>query len=274
MPLRWPSYPQAGAVHLADVEVRVVIRDQARPLPAATDRPSLSQRCGAISRRGREQVGMELKWSKSTREPISVTRSHCATGVGRVTKDVRALTPTGMLGVVCSLRGHAVRDGGREIGAMRQVGRAKRLAAASALLLVLGACSDGSDEPGNDPTATSTTTSPTPTATETPPPSQSEVASQAAEAKVREYYEVRDQLGLDPTAPLRLLRKVATSIELTAQQRLFKKERSQGLRPDRPDPRRRARGAVGGPGQLQPESRPSADRPGRCLLRRQRRGRG
>ena len=35
---------------------------------------------------------MELKWSKSTREPISVTRSHCATGVGRVTKDLRALT--------------------------------------------------------------------------------------------------------------------------------------------------------------------------------------
>lgn len=170
----------------------------------------------------------ELKWRKSTREPISVTPSYCATGVGRVTKDIRALTPPGMLGVVCSPRGHAVRDGGQEIGAMRHVGRAKRLAAASALLLVLGACSDGSDEPGNDPTATPTTTSPTPTLTETPP-TDAEVASQAAEAKVREYYEVRDQLGLDPTAPLRLLRQVATSIELEAQQRLFKKERSQGL---------------------------------------------
>lgn len=112
---------------------------------------------------------------------------------------------------------------------MRHVGRVKRLAAALALLLVLAACSDGSDDPGNDPSAKPTTTSPTPTATETPPPSQSEVASQAADAKVREYYEVRDQLGLDYSTPLRLLRKVATSIELTAQQRLFKKERSQGL---------------------------------------------
>ena len=117
--------------------------------------------------------------------------------------------------------------GGRS-GPCDSVGRAERLAAASALLLVLGACSDGSDEPGNDPTATSTTTSPTPTATETTPPSQSEVASQAAEAKVRKYYAVRDQLRTDPTAPLRLLRSVAISVELDAQRRLFKNERRQG----------------------------------------------
>jgi hypothetical protein len=110
---------------------------------------------------------------------------------------------------------------------MRQVARAKRLAAASALLLVLGACSDGSGEPGNDPTATRTTTSPTSTVTETPP--ESEVASQAAEAKVREYYAVRDQLRTDPTAPLRVLRSVAISVELDAQQRLFRNERSRGL---------------------------------------------
>ena len=227
--LRSPSYPQAEAVHLADVEVRVVIRDQARPLPAATDRPSLSQRCGAISRRGREQVEMELRWSKSVREPISDSLNHCATGVGRGTKDVLALMPTRMLGVVCGLLGHPARDGGQEIGVMRQVGRAKQLAAASSMLLVLGACSDGSAEPGNEPTATSTTTSPTPADTETSPPSQSEVASQAAEAKVREYYDVRDQFRLDPTARLSRLRMVATSVELDAQQRLFKRERSQGV---------------------------------------------
>lgn len=111
---------------------------------------------------------------------------------------------------------------------MRHVGRAKRLAAASALLLVLAACSDGADDPGNDPPATSTTTSPTPTDTATPP-SQSEVASQAAKAKVREYYTVRDQLRRDPTAPLRLLRSVAISVEFDAQHRLFKNERRQGL---------------------------------------------
>ena len=172
---------------------------------------------------------MEGKWSKSVREPISEGLNHCATGVGRGTKDVLAPMPTRMLGVVCGLLGHPARAGGQEIGAMRHVGRAKRLAAASTLLLILGACSDGSDEPGNEPTATSTTTSPTPTATETPPPSQSEVASQAAETKVRKYYEVRDQLRTDLTVPLRLLRSVAISVELDAQQRLLKRERSQGL---------------------------------------------
>ena len=274
MPLRWPSYPQAGAVHLAGVEVRVVIRDQARPRPAATDRPSLSQRCGAISRRGREQVGMELKWSKSIREPISETLNHCATGVGRGTKDVLALMPTRMLGVVCGLLGHPARDGGQEIGVMRQVGRAKRLAAASSMLLVLGACSDGSDEPGNEPTATSTTTSPTPTDTETSPPSAVEVASQAAEAKVREYYDVRDQLRQDPSAPLSRLRTVAISIELAAQQRLLHDGAEPGLRPDRPYAHRRACGRSRSPGQLRPQGRPSADRPGRCLLRRERRRHG
>jgi hypothetical protein len=113
---------------------------------------------------------------------------------------------------------------------MGDVGRATRLAAAATLLLVLGACSDGSDDLGDGPTATPTTTSPTPTATATAtPPSEAEAASQAAEAKVREYYDVRDQLRTDPTAPLRLLRTVAISVELDAQQRLFKRERSQGL---------------------------------------------
>jgi hypothetical protein len=111
---------------------------------------------------------------------------------------------------------------------MRSVGRAKRLAAASTLLLVVGACSDGSDEAGLDPTATPNTSSATPTVTETPP-SDEEVASQAAEAKVREYYDVRDQLRTDPAVPLRLLRSVAISVELDAQQRLLKRERSQGL---------------------------------------------
>ena len=207
MPLRWPSYPQAGPVHLADVEVRVVIRDQARPLPAANDRPSLSQRCGAISRRGREQVEMELRWSKSVREPISDSLNHCATGVGRGTKDVLALMPTRMLGVVCGLLGHPARDGGQEIGVMRQVGRAKQLAAASSMLLVLGACSDGSAETGNEPTATSTTTSPTPADTETSPPSQVEVASQAAEAEGPEVLRQSvSQLRQDHRAPLSRLR--------------------------------------------------------------------
>jgi hypothetical protein len=170
------------------------------------------------------------KGMKATREPISATAGHCATGLRCVTKGANAFTLTRRLGVVCILRGHPARRGRQEIGAMRNVGRATRLAAAATLLLVLSACSGESGDPGNDPTATptSTSTSPTPSASETPP-TEVEAASQAAEATVREYYEIRDQLGLDPTAPLRLFRQVATSIELEAQQRLFKKERSQGL---------------------------------------------
>ena len=53
MPSGGRVIPRQGPSTLSGVEVRVVIRDQARPLPAATDRPSLSQRCGAISRRRR-----------------------------------------------------------------------------------------------------------------------------------------------------------------------------------------------------------------------------
>jgi hypothetical protein len=173
-------------------------------------------------------VQTELKLERSTREPTLATLSHCATGLRRDTKDLRTLTLIKTLGVVYSPRRHVVRDGGLEIGAMRHVGRAKQLAAASALLLVLGACSAESDKPGNDPTATPTTTSPSTRATETPP-SPSEVASQAAKAKVREYYSVRDRLRTDPAVPLRLLRSVAISVELDAQHRLFKNERRQGI---------------------------------------------
>jgi hypothetical protein len=113
---------------------------------------------------------------------------------------------------------------------MRHVGRATRLAAAATLLLGLCACSGGSADPDESPTVITSTTStaPTPTATE-PPPTDSEIASQAAEAKVREYYAVRDRLGQNPTTPLGLLRSVAIGIELDAQRRLFKNERRQEL---------------------------------------------
>jgi hypothetical protein len=174
------------------------------------------------------------KWSGTARESVSASIGHCVTAVGCVRKGASAFKLTPRLGVVCILRGHPARRGRQEIGAMRYVGRATRLAAASTLLLALGACSDGSGDPG-EPSATPTLASPTtaslsPTATATKtPPSDSEVAAEAAEEKVRQYYDVRDQLGLDPTSPLGLLRQVATSIELEAQERLFRKERSRGL---------------------------------------------
>ena len=112
---------------------------------------------------------------------------------------------------------------------MRQVGRGKRLAAASALLLVLAACSDGSDEPGNEPTATSTTTSPTPTDTATPP-SESELASQAATELLQKYYAIRNALRQDPATPLRRLRSVSISTDLAAQENFLRTQRKDGLR--------------------------------------------
>ena len=112
---------------------------------------------------------------------------------------------------------------------MRHVGRAKRLAAASALLLVLGACSDGSDDPGNDPSATSTTTSPTPTDTATPP-SESELASQAATELLQKYYVIRNELRQDPATPLRRLRSVSISTDLAAQENFLRTQRKDGLR--------------------------------------------
>jgi hypothetical protein len=111
---------------------------------------------------------------------------------------------------------------------MGHVGRATRLAAAATLLLVLSACSDGSDELGNDPTATPTT-SPTPTVTETPP-SDNELASQAATELLRKYYAVRNELRQDTTKPLRRLRSVSISTDLTAQENFLGTQRKNGLR--------------------------------------------
>jgi len=112
---------------------------------------------------------------------------------------------------------------------MRFVGRDTRLAAAATLLLVLSACSDRSDQPGNGPTATPTTTSPTPTVTETPP-SDSELASQAATELLQKYYAVRNELRQDTTKPLRRLRSVSISTDLTAQENFLRTQRKEGLR--------------------------------------------
>jgi hypothetical protein len=112
---------------------------------------------------------------------------------------------------------------------MRKVGRATRLAAAAGLLLVLGACSDESDAPGDDPTATPTTSSFTPTVTETPP-SDKELASQAATKLLRRYYAVRNEVRQDTSKPVRELRSVSISTDLTAQENFIRIQRKDGLR--------------------------------------------
>ncbi|MGD9961789.1 hypothetical protein [Nocardioides sp.] len=104
------------------------------------------------------------------------------------------------------------------------------MATAALLLAGVTACtnSDGG-EPSPTPSAASTSTSPTTSTTTTAPPSDSEIASQAASDLVRSYYAVRDQLRQSPKIPLNNLKVVATSSELSALQKLLKRERQQGL---------------------------------------------
>lgn len=100
----------------------------------------------------------------------------------------------------------------------------RTLATAALLLVALSACSD------DNPDATSTTSTSTPTATTSPTPlTESQIASNAAEEKVREYYAVRNRLRQDPSQPLSSLKSVAISTELTAQQRVFQNARRDGI---------------------------------------------
>lgn len=100
---------------------------------------------------------------------------------------------------------------------------------ATAALIVAALTSCASD--GNDPTASPTAlpSSPAPTTATTTPPPDSELASEAASVVLRKFYDVRNKLRQDPSQPLTLLDDVAISTQLAAQQRLFKKERKQGL---------------------------------------------
>src|SRR5680860_344172 len=99
--------------------------------------------------------------------------------------------------------------------------------AAAALLLVAGSsCAKDKPEAGNpSPSVTPSVTdmaSPTPT-------SPSDEASAGATALLTRYYAVRNELRQDSARPLSMLKTVAISTELTAQETLFKRERDQGL---------------------------------------------
>jgi hypothetical protein len=110
---------------------------------------------------------------------------------------------------------------------MTHVRGATRVATAVLLLVAVTSCADDGADPTTNPSPSPSSSAPT-TASPTPP-SDSEIASRAASAVLRKYYDVRNQLRQDPAQPLKLLEDVATSTELAAQQNLFKKEREQGL---------------------------------------------
>jgi hypothetical protein len=94
------------------------------------------------------------------------------------------------------------------------------------LLVALTACADD----GNDPAApgTSAPSTPAPTSSSTPP-SESEIASEAASAMVRQYFETVGLVRQDPKRPASDLDAVASSTQLLAQKNLLKRQRADGL---------------------------------------------
>ena len=103
------------------------------------------------------------------------------------------------------------------------------LATVTAVAIAMGGCASDGNDPAATPTPTSSSSSPATTTTSPTPQSDSEIASEAASAILRKYYEVRNDLRRNPSKPLRLLDEVAISTELAAQKNLFTKERKQGL---------------------------------------------
>ena len=97
------------------------------------------------------------------------------------------------------------------------------LATAALLLVAITSCADS----GADPSPT--TSSPS-TPISASPPSASDNASKAASELVRSYYAVRDELRQNPDTPLRELDTVAIGSELSALQKLLKRERQEELR--------------------------------------------
>lgn len=111
---------------------------------------------------------------------------------------------------------------------MTETRGARTVAAAAMLLVALTSCADDGNDPAASPSPTPSSPAPTNSATATPP-SDTELASEAASAVLRKYYDVRNQLRQDPEQPLALLDEVAIGTELAAHKNLFKNERKQGL---------------------------------------------
>ena len=99
------------------------------------------------------------------------------------------------------------------------------LAIATAVAIAMGGCASDGNDPAATPTPTSSSSSPAPTITSPTPQSDSEIASEAASALVAEYYATVDGLGQQPTKSLEALSKVATGVQLSAQQTLLKSQR-------------------------------------------------
>src|SRR5680860_311487 len=149
----------------------------------------------------------------------------CASGAGSPSIDGTPSSPEHWQDVVCIILGANSRSSAGTRALTNSRG-AISLATAVLLLVAGSSCAEDKRESRNpSPTATpsnSPTNSPTPA-------SPTEEASAAATALITRYYAVRNELRQDSTRPLSMLKTVAISTELTAQQTLFKRERDQGL---------------------------------------------
>lgn len=107
----------------------------------------------------------------------------------------------------------------------------KSWATGAVVLAAVTACSNGSAEPGADPSSTTSVSSspsePSPSATTT---SLSDEATTAASTTMREYFAVVDSLAQDPKVALKHLDSVATSTQLRAAQTLLRSQRDQDRR--------------------------------------------
>lgn len=102
--------------------------------------------------------------------------------------------------------------GGRQASGAMTIARGTRgLATAVLLLVVLAACSEDEAAPSASPS-----TPPPTTAATTRPPTDSDVAATTATELMVAYFATVDQLNQDPSTPIRSLKKVATSVQLTA----------------------------------------------------------
>jgi hypothetical protein len=104
----------------------------------------------------------------------------------------------------------------------------RSLATAALLLAAVTACAEDAAEPTASPSPTQS--SPDSTAATSSPPTDTQLASDAASAVLRQYYAVRNKVRQDPHLPLKRLGSVAVSSELAAQQNLIKNEREAGYR--------------------------------------------
>jgi hypothetical protein len=131
-------------------------------------------------------------------------------------------------------RGHSPRE--RVAGRCRSrdmaFARTNLRLATAGLVVALSACAtDTASPPGPGPTSTAPTTSATqPSLTQAPTTEPPDPASAAATDLLRRYFVVIDQLRSKPSRPIRKLKSVAISTQLSAQQRLIESQRDGGLR--------------------------------------------